>query len=280
MEELKPKNVVNNCTAEASDSAESRPLRQSHAGGKTAIRALRGGSQFLLWKKGSVAPKRQEKTPPCKMQGSGWGGERERSDGFGLVGDEGGFVYAVQREELIEEGFALIHAHLVGDLDAAGGDGLALQLMVAQLLHQLHAVGFAVAAQVHHQQVAVGGLAGEVAQDEDQDGDADDGDGGQEVLTRAQQDAHGERPEHVGGVERVLHGGAEAHDGQRADHAHGELQRVADAGYDGRGDQRHQHQRHAEVGGEHHAAVVFLVHPVDEQTHGERHDHEERDAKP
>ena len=48
MEELKPKNVVNNCTAEASDSAESRPLRQSHAGGKTAIRALRGGSQFLL----------------------------------------------------------------------------------------------------------------------------------------------------------------------------------------------------------------------------------------
>ena len=41
MEELKPKNVVNNCTAEASDSAESRPLRQSHAGGKTAIRALR-----------------------------------------------------------------------------------------------------------------------------------------------------------------------------------------------------------------------------------------------
>ena len=203
------------------------------------------------------------------------------SDGFALICYQTGFLHAFHGEELGQELLALFGADLVGHFDAAAGHGLALEVLIADLGEELVGVGFADGAYAHHQQVAVSALGDDLAQYEDDDGNTHNGDSSQEELACAQQDAHGECPEHVAGIHGILHRGAETDDGQSADHAHGQLDGIADAQYDRRGDDGHQHQRESEVVGEHDAAVVLLVDPVDEQTGREGHekgDQYERDG--
>ena len=100
-----------------------------------------------------------------------------------------------------------------------------------------------------------------------------------DVQLRAQQDAHRQRPEHVGGVHRVLHGRAETDNTQRADHAHAQRDIALDAHDHRRGDQRQHHQRHREGGAVQHAAVAPLVNEGDDQAHQAAHRQADRDLQ-
>ena len=129
---------------------------------------------------------------------------------------------------------------------------------------------------MHDEQVVLARLVAREGEDEQDHRDDQGADDGEEDEVRADGDAHGDGPEHVDRVHRVLDRGAEADDGQRAHHAHGELDGFADAHDHRRGDERHQDQRQREVGRIHHAAEVHAVHRGDAQAHGKGQHHGEQ----
>ena len=179
--------------------------------------------------------------------------------------------------QLVDDVKALAELHLDGQFHAAGGDGLAAQTLHLDAADEIHDLRFGGLIVMGDEQEGVRGAQAEERQRQHRDGNARDDDQRDGVQLRAEQNAHRQAPEHVSRVERILDGRAETHDGERADHAHGERDIGLDA-HDDRGGNHAQHnQRVGERRGKEHAAEGLAIdqrdNQADDKAHQQRQQH-------
>ena len=119
---------------------------------------------------------------------------------------------------------------------------------------------------MNHQQVGIGGRKLGKGKHDHQHGNAQHHDQGDQVQPRTQQNAHRQRPEHIGGIQRVFDSSTETHDGQRAHHTHGQRNVALDTHNYRRGDEGKHDQRQGKGGTVQNAAVGLAVHDRNDET--------------
>lgn len=189
-----------------------------------------------------------------KSAHSGRANAIERADGVGI-----GHIHTVR--EHLDGHLDLVTAHglgLDGELNAAKGAHNVVAGVLARVVNDHH---------VHARLVLVARRTG------DHHHDHHCREPHERIHAGACRNARGNGPKQIQQVERVLDRRTVTNDGQSTDHTERDDHVGRDRERDHAGEHAHAHERHGKAARIHHADKEALVHTVEQDAHGERHEH-------